>query len=221
MDSTGATCDTWRMRGLTRLLWMEQNRHPGDRQRLFAAVHETVQASQVLYPGSFVDVAPSFVSPSVTYVDTDQRAVRFFADTAGVDEIIAENRESVFDTTWRFLDADYESPLDVPQGGIDLLISLYTGFVSEHCTDYLAPGGFLLVNPSHGDVAMASIDPRYRLAAVVRCRSGCYTVDDANLDTYLVPKKSTDLTADFLHTTGRGVPYTKSPFAYLFQHLND
>ncbi len=37
------------------------------------------------------------------------------------------------------------------------------GFVFEHCTRYLRPVGWLLVNPSHGDVAMASINPEYSL----------------------------------------------------------
>lgn len=54
----------------------------------------------------------------------------------------------------------------------DLLISLYAGFVSEHCTCHLRNGGLLLVNSSHGDAAMASIDDRYRLVGVVSSRAG-------------------------------------------------
>jgi hypothetical protein len=45
-----------------------------------------VEASRVLYPGSFVDVAASFVFPAVTYVDSDGRAAKFFDDVEGVDE---------------------------------------------------------------------------------------------------------------------------------------
>ena len=39
-----------------------------------------IDAERALYPGSYVDLAPSFVWPSVTYVDTDRRAAQFFAD---------------------------------------------------------------------------------------------------------------------------------------------
>jgi hypothetical protein len=66
---------------------------------------------------------------------------------------------------------------------------------------------------------MTSIDPRYRLSAVVRSKSGEYAVDARNLDTYLVPKRDVEVTKESLHSTGRGVAYTKTPFAYLFERI--
>jgi hypothetical protein len=159
------------MKSSTLRLWEEQDRHPGDRQRLFEAVADFMGDTPVLYPGSFVDLAPSFVSTSVTYVDTDRRAARFFGDAAGVDEIIAGHRRMRGSSAWRFIAADHESALGLDDESFGLLVSLYAGFVSEHCTTYLRPGGWLLVNPSHGDAAMASIDSRHRLGAVVTARS--------------------------------------------------
>lgn len=102
---------------------------------------------------------------------------------------------------------------------IDLLVSLYAGFISEHCTRYLRIGGTLLVNPSHGDAALASVDPRYELAGVVISRNGNYRVDSNDLKTYLIPTKEQPVTVESLHRTGRGVAYTKSPFAYLFTRI--
>ena len=119
----------------------------------------------------------------------------------------------------RFIGADYADALDLDDGEFDLLISLYAGFISEHCTRYLRVGGTLLVNPSHGDAAMASIDPRYRLTGVVTARSGRYSVSTRELDTYLVPKREVEVTRESLHASGRGVGYTKSPFAYLFERV--
>lgn len=208
------------MRELTERLWAKQNQHDGDRWRLFAAVGETVDAPRVLYPGSFVDVAASFVFPSVTYVDADRRAPRFFDDVDGVNEIIAAHRASPWSPTVAFLHADYADPLDLPDAGFDLLVSLYAGFVSEHCTRYLRVGGTLLVNPSHGDAAMASIDDRYRLRGVVHHRDGRYSVDEDELHSYLVPKKPVEVTVDLLHRTQRGIAYTTSPFAYLFERTS-
>ena len=83
------------------------------------------------------------------------------------------------------------------------------------------PGAWLLVNPSHGDAAIAAIDPRYRLVGVVQSRSGTYSVSDRNLEAYLIPKRDIEVTADLIHDSGRGVAYTKSPFAYLFQLASD
>ncbi|MDH3704522.1 MAG: hypothetical protein OES57_00535 [Acidimicrobiia bacterium] len=204
---------------LTEKLWSKQDQHEGDRRRLFAAVAANIDAEQVLYPGSFVDIAPSFVWPSVTYVDADRRAERFFADEAGVAEIIDAHDPPTADRSVTFVAGDYTTNLGLMDESFDLLVSLYAGFVSEHCTRYLRVGGMLLVNPSHGDTAMASIDPRYQLSQVVIHRNGDYQLRRDDLDTYLVPKKPTELTPALLHDLGRGIAYTRPAFAYLFERV--
>ncbi len=207
------------MMSRTEKLWAKQDQHQGDRLRLFSAVATEVDASTVLYPGSFVDVAPSFVFPSVVYVDNDRRADQFFADDGGVEEIIAANTIDQRARSVTFIPADYQTDLELADQSFDLLISLYAGFISEHCSRYLRVGGSLLVNSSHGDVAMASIDPQFRLVAVVNATGGTYRVQTSALDTYLVPKKPQSITAETLHRLGRGIAYTKSPFAYIFRRL--
>jgi len=202
----------------TRDLWAGQNRHEGDRERLFTAVRGAVDGDTLLYPGSFVDIAPSLCFRAVTYVDIDKRTPGFFADQDGIAEILAESGGSP-DVEIRFLHADYREQLELPVQSFDVLASLYAGFVSESCTDYLKIGGTLLAAPSHGDVAMASIDPRYRLTGVVVSRSGDYRIQTQDLETYLVPKSPIDITPEMLHDRGRGIPYTRSPFAYLFRRV--
>ena len=151
------------MQSKTAELWGKQDQHEGDRRRLFSAVAGAVDATTVLYPGCYVDIAPSFVFESVTYLDIDKRAPKFFADVDGVREIVADH-DGPSDPEITFVHADYTSSLDLPDDHFDLLVSLYAGFVSEHCTGHLRVGGTLLVNPSHGDAAMASIDQRDRVA---------------------------------------------------------
>lgn len=200
-------------------LWAKQDQHQGDRLRLFASVAGAVDASLVLYPGSFVDVAPSFVFPDVTYVDMDRRAARFFADVDGVDEIVSANTTDDRPRSRRFLPQDYRDDLGLAERSVDLLVSLYAGFISEHCTRYLRVGGSLLVNPSHGDAAMASIDDRYQLTGVVTSSGDSYRVRHTDLDTYMIPKRDIEVTAELLHETGRAVAYTKPAFAYLFKRI--
>ena len=167
----------------------------------------------VLYPGSFVDIAPSFVFDSVTYVDIDAQAARFFKDTRGINRIIAGRRTRITPGEWRFIHANYTDELDLLERDYDLLVSLHAGFVSEHCTRYVRPGGLLLVNPSHGDVAMASIDRRYRLEAVVNSRSGAYTISRNNLNSSLKPKRDVSIDTESVHRSGRGsgTPNHSSP----------
>lgn len=189
----------------------------GDRLGLFASLAATFPISHVLYPGSYVDLSPSFVFRSVVYVDTDRRAKRFFADQPLVEELVSERKQydGAFDVT--FHDADYTSDLAEPEASFDLLISLWAGFVSRACTRYLRPGGWLLANNSHGDAGMVSLDKDYQLVAAVNARAGGYKLTTSALDDYFVSKKAMKVTRELLTRTGRGVAYTKSPTAYVFQ----
>ncbi|HUV49262.1 MAG TPA: hypothetical protein VMX11_09810 [Actinomycetes bacterium] len=203
----------------TRQLWDAQNRHPGDRQSLFLAVAEALPIETVLYPGSYVDVAASFVFSDVTYNDSDRRAAKFFDDRSTVDGIIAESIDRTDQArTWTFIPGDYTRPLNIPTDHYDLLVSLYAGFVSEYCTQYVRPGGWLLVNASHGDAALASITNGYTLVGVIQKNGTTYRYSTEELDSYLQPKRPTEITRELLHATNRGVAYTKSPAAYVFQH---
>lgn len=220
-------------------LWAKQDKHEGDRWRLFSAIADAIKADNVFYPGCYVDIAPSFVFPSVTYLDIDKRTPRFFGDEDGVREIISQFEGSPSDPKVDFVHGDYttrQALADIPAAHFDLLVSLYSGFISEHCTEHLKIGGILLANPSHGDVAMASIDPRYVLSGVVTTTgpegtsvamgsASGYVVDTTNLDSYLIQKGTRKkpipepITADMLHESNRGVAYTKTPFAYLFTRV--
>ena len=203
----------------TSTLWALQERHPMDRERLFRAVATVIQARTVLYPGSFVDVSASFVFDDVTYVDKDRRAGQFFADDRGVRSLISSRRgPDAGEASWRFVEADYTEHLASVDGPHDLLLSLYAGHVSLHCTRYLRVGGWLLANPSHGDVAVAAVDPRYELVGAVVSRDGDYRVRSDGLEGYLVPKspEKAPTTVEEAAVLQRGIAYTRSAFAYLF-----
>lgn len=204
------------MQATTEKLWAAQDRHEGDRYRLFEAVAQAVDADRVLYPGSYVDIAPSMIFDDVTYVDNDKRFPNFFADEAGIRELVDPLRVSDDAYTFEAIHADYQSDLPIEDESMDLLLSLYAGFVSEHCTRYLKVGGTLLVNSSHGDASMASIDDRYELTGVITSRTGGYTFSSNNLDSYFVQRRDEPITVERLHELGRAIGYTKSAFAYLF-----
>ena len=146
-------------------------------------------------------------------------AEQFFDAVDGVRDPLDENSAVASGHTVGFNHADHQQPLDLLDGSVDLLISLYAGFVSEHCTRFLRVGGFLLVNPSHGDTAMASIDPRSRRRPVVGGSRDRYEVTSADLDTRLVATRDVEVPVEHLHRTGRGIDYRRSTFAYLFDRV--
>lgn len=201
------------------------DKHPGDRVELFKALADRLGAQQpVLYPGSFVDIAPSVWFDDVAYLDIDNRAATFFQNHTGVSDLVSDLRHrhggSTAPPLLTFLHSDYRETWPIEPESVGVLISLYAGFISEYCTHTLRLGGTLLVNSSHGDAAMASLDPRYRLSAVVTHRDGRYKVSDRALDRYLVPKKDVEITRESLHASGKGVAYTTAPFAYLFTRVS-
>lgn len=199
--------------------------HPGDRTLLFETLASAVGHVPVLYPGSYVDIAPSVFFDDVTYVDIDRRARRFFAEAEQVRRLIDQKRSTLGRGRLpaggvRFHHADYRESLPLEDGSVGLLLSLYAGFISETCGRYLAPGGRLLANDSHGDASMASLDPRFVLSAVVIRSSSGYRVRSDDPDSYMIPRRGQAPTAQELRRTNRGVAFTRRAFAYLFRRAD-
>jgi SAM-dependent methyltransferase len=199
--------------------WSQDREAIGDRSGLFAALADGWPIARALYPGSYVDLSPSAAFPSVVYVDSDPRAARFFADPDLVASELAGRTRPGAGREVRFLRADFTQWLDLPAGGVDLVISLFAGPVWEHCVRYLRPGGWLLADTSHGDASLAALDPTLQLAAVVHQRDDRYRVATDQLDRLLVPMRPQRADAELIRASGRGIAYTRTAFAYLFQRL--
>ena len=194
-----------------------------ERLGLFESVRSEFGVTRGLYPGCFVHVTPSFVIPRMYYVDSDRNASRFFADGAAR-ELVERNR--VYDESpyLEFHFQDYRSSIPLADGSVDLLISQYAGFVSESCRRYLARGGYLIANNSHGDAGLALCDREFRLVAVVNRRGDRWALDTRNLPDYFVPKSRTVPTepselADHIRALGKGIGYTRTATDYVFEKV--
>ncbi|MFE2476145.1 hypothetical protein [Streptomyces sp. NPDC059389] len=194
--------------------------HIGDRTDLFLVVAAHTGARRALYPGSYLDLTPSYALPDVTYLDSDARARKAFADPSAAVELAGRHRHYPQDPAITFVPGDYTRTLrELPAAEWDLAISLYAGPVSEHAARCLNPGGWLLVNNSHADAGLARLNPAYRLAAAVHHRAGRYRLTTDRLERYLLPKTSPHPTREQLHAMGRGVAYTHPATAYLFRRV--
>jgi hypothetical protein len=187
-----------------------------ERVGLFRGLVELYGISSGLYPGCFVHVAPSFVVPSVVYVEKDRRAARFFADPE-VLRLVRRRVEYVGEPQIRFHCADYTEPLAEAEESFDLLISQYAGFVSRACKRYLRVGGILVANNSHGDASMAALDPDYALVAVYRRTGERFRFAADDLDSYMVPKRGAAPTQAELERTLRGPAFTRAVAGYVFE----
>ncbi|MBL1101069.1 hypothetical protein [Streptomyces coffeae] len=192
--------------------------HIGDRTSLYAVVAAHTGARRVLYPGSYLDLAPSYVWADVTYLDSDTRARRLFTGS-GATGPARHHKRYAGEPLITFVPGDYTHTLrSLPASAWDLAISLYAGPVSEHVKRCLRPHGWLLANNSHADVGFAHLDPDYRLSAVIHHRSGRYTLTTDHLDQYTQPRRPPHPTRDQLRAIGRGIAYTRTATAYLFLH---
>ena len=189
-----------------------------ERLGLFVLMADHFAVRGALYPGSFTHLTPSFVFPVTCFVDTDRRAARFFADPSVLDFV---KRRKIYaeEPLVRFHHADYAQGLNEEDGVFDLLISQYAGFVSRSCKRYLKINGYLLANNSHGDASMASIDADYELVAIIHRRGEKYSLSEADLGSYLVPKKDTAITKEYLERIQKGVGYKRRAFSYVFQRV--
>lgn len=201
--------------------WTTYRDSIGDRSGLLGALSTAWHPTKALYPGSYLDLSPSTAIPSVTYVDTDRRAARYFADEALVAAELQGRTLPGAGTEIAFLHADYTEPLPIPPASFDLLISLYAGPVWEHCRQYLSPQGMLLANTSHGDASLAALDPTLRLAAAIHQRDGKYRLTTASLDSYLIPKRPSAADPNTIRRQRRGIAYTKTAFAYVFHAVEN
>jgi len=185
---------------------------------LFRLMKDKYAIEKVIYPGSYVHISPSFIFTDVVYIDSDTKAIKFFKNKKPID-FVNKRKEYSSAPKITFHGIDYKKPIDALFNQFDLLISQYAGFISEACKEYLKIGGYLLVNNSHGDAGLASIDEDYQLISTVHKNKGKYRITDAALERYFIPKRNIEVSRELLHKTGKGVGYTHPAPLYIFQRI--
>ena len=186
---------------------------------LFQLIKRTFEIKRAIYPGSYIHISPSFIFPDVVYIDSDKNAIKFFNSNKLI-ELISERKEYNDAPNISFHGIDYKVLIDELYRQFDLMISQYAGFISDACKAYLKIGGFLLVNNSHGDAGLASIDEDYKLISTVHKSKGNYRLSDTSLEKYFIPKRNIVVTKEMLYKTGKGVGYTKPAPLYIFQRIS-
>jgi len=189
-----------------------------ERRELFRCLTEKYAGEKGLYPGSFVHITPSFYIPEMVYADTDKRCGEFFASSE-VEKFICENKYYSGDSVYRFHAADFTKDIDEPEGFFDLLISLYSGFISQYCKKHLKTGGILLTNNSHGDASIASTDPDFRFVGAVKRRGDRFRIDESHLHLYFQKKNGTPIDKEKVFAKMKGEGFTKTAYAYLFEKV--
>jgi len=82
--------------------------------------------SQVIYPGSYIQISPSFIFPCVIYIDSDKNAIRFFQGSKVI-ELVNQRKEYSEDPDIIFHGVDYRNLVEGYHSKFDLLISCMEG----------------------------------------------------------------------------------------------
>lgn len=186
---------------------------------LFRILKNEYGINKVIYPGSYIHISPSFIFTDVVYIDSDKNAKMYFQSNDLI-HIIQTKKEYPEDPKITFFGLSYENHIEELKLKFDLLISQYAGFISYACKEYLKIGGYLLVNNSHGDAGLASIDENYQLISTVHKGKGKYRLSQASLDKYFLPKKDVLITKELLFKTRKGVGYTQVAPLYIFKRVS-
>jgi hypothetical protein len=89
---------------------------------LFRLLKNDYSITSAVYPGSFVQVSPSFIFPRVVYIDSDKGAIRFFKTDASM-ELIKARKEYPQEPEFAFHGIDYRELIEDYRSTFDLLIS--------------------------------------------------------------------------------------------------
>ncbi len=188
----------------------------GSRIDVFRAVKKEFRIKSVLYPGSYVHITPSLIFSELTYIDSDKRANKFFSQEDDILDHVVKCKEYMENPIIRFLPGDYQSPMEIRQETVDLLISDYAGFVSLHTKQYLKNGGILLAGDSHGDATLANSDPDFLFLGVLKFKKGQYRFHNKDNESYFKRYRNKSVDIDSIMKTMKGPKYSNSADYYIF-----
>lgn len=123
---------------------------------IFHYLRQTYDIERVVYPGSFIHLAPSYSFANVTYIDTYENIDDFFYQE-DVKKYVDLHKIYDEETMMTFKAESYLSST----GQYDMMISSNGGSISIDCINLLKVGGLLLVNNGHNDADNAFENERY------------------------------------------------------------
>lgn len=181
----------------------------------FKTVVEFFNIKSGLYPGSYIHITPSLLIPNMHYVENDKKAMHFFSNLVEIKTFINQNKEYKDETIISFDGYSYWNPLSTSKE-YDLLISLYSGFISQANKSNLRVGGVLLTNDSHGDATRAYHDDDYELIGVMKYTGRKIIVNKDQLDSLFTLKKA-NVDLEKVISEMKGPKYLKRFEYYIFK----
>lgn len=184
----------------------------GDRKSLYQCVADSFGIHRALYPGSHIDIMPSFVIPTVIYMDSYKGTIKFFKELALIHQYVESHKTYKSDSEIFFIEGDYNLLYDIKP--VDMIISQFAGFVGQATKVYLKEGGILLCNDSHGDATLAYCDSDYEFIGIVNPKN---KIETENLEQYFKFVRNREIDVDKVKQTMKGPNYKIKADNYIFR----
>ena len=191
--------------------YLQYSKKIGNRKSLYKKVINKYGIKSILYPGSHIDIAPSFIIPKVTYVDNFKGTIKFFKELEDVNNYINIYKEYIESPEISFINQDYYNELKIDK--VDMIISQYAGFVGQATKKYLKTGGILLCNDSHKDATLAYNDVEFKLIAVINSNN---EISEKNLEQYFKLPQNKEFDIENVKKTMKGPKYLVNSENYIF-----
>lgn len=184
------------------------------RDRLYNSISKKFYINKALYPGSYIDIAPSIFIPDMTYVDNYKGAITFFKSLDEIKQYINIQKKYKVVPKITFFGNDYSD--DLPIDTVDLIISQYAGFVGQATKKHLKQGGILVANDSHGDATLAYLDSDFEFIGVATAEG---KISDKNLEQYFTFKRPRPIDKEKVIRTMKGPKYSILADNYIFRYF--
>lgn len=145
-----------------------------ERRGLFEFLEKEFKPKCVLYPGSSIHITPSFYLKHVTYVDMSSLSKEFFEDKKEVSQFIFKNKIYKESSFWEFIGRDFQTEIGLRDNYFDLLISIFSGNLIEHCENYVKNGGIILTTSLFSDNEAMKHRSGYQLTGAINEFNGKY-----------------------------------------------
>ena len=200
-------------------LYLDYISSRGAGMSVFRALVNKYQIQSGIYPGSYVHITPSLFISEMYYIDSDKKANAFFKNHDEIKAYLEANKSYPDDLVFKFEASDFTKPLMAEKCHYDLMISLYSGFISYYCKAYLRRNGLLLANDSHGDATLAYHDPDYDFIGVVLENENEVEILQDKLDVYFKMKSGKAIDLEKVKDKMKGPNYKEKVEYYLFRKI--
>ncbi|KLI44851.1 hypothetical protein SZ52_00680 [Brachyspira hyodysenteriae] len=187
-----------------------------NRAGLYKLIADKFNIKKALYPGSYIDITPSFFIEDVTYIDNFKNTDKFFKNINSIIDFINENKKYDNELKINFIYEDYRKKLEICND-FDLIISQYGGIISPYVKNFLKSNGIYLCNDSHADATITYFDNDFDLLGIINYDDLVFREDDKDIYFQISEKRKLDF--DILNIKMKPPKYINNADNYVFKKL--